>query len=379
MPSSQIPSLWTSSLSTAHQEENPKNHARTCTVKTSVPGTKGGASNYKLKKTPQLAALAGWSHQQGSWARKDPLPRLRRAHPDTKPLAEVSCYSKRNQVTKGVALTPLDPPLTSRIQWGCSTGRKHFFFLLKLVFCRSSFLCCLTLRSAEAQGMQREAHPGTSWDTWIHLTAKWTKPSLHTAPRALSKRESSFHPRKNKGGKGFPRKQFSFDACHEAVSAPESRHTCGPLWCAAEQCVLLLNLLRASTRQRLKHAEVIQCRGTETLRHAVLSTGAVPDTTFIYSGKVFCPVWPSPASLPNCWAESPSYHGWLTTIWQVDSTSNTGRLFFPFWPMRNISWKLECYLLPDKALYFLCAYGIKQEGKKIPQRKGGKKNLPTRM
>lgn len=68
----------------------------------------------------------------------------------------------------------------------------------------------------------------------------------------------------------------------------------------AERCVLLLNLLRASTRQRLKHAEVIQRRGTETLRHAVLQTAAVPDTTFIYSEKFSAlPIYPCVTQNPH--------------------------------------------------------------------------------
>lgn len=130
----------------------------------------------------------------------------------------------------------------------------------------------------------------------------------------------------------------------------------------AERCVLLLNLLRASTRQRLKHAEVIQRRWMETPRRAVLQTEAVPDTSFIYSEKFSAlPIYPCVTQNPH-----PTLDG---------SLKSDNRLYFqyrqtlfPFGPMRNINWKLEYYFLPDKALYFLplllCDHGIKQE--KIP-------------
>lgn len=49
---------------TGKKETQRRQDARTYTVTTSVPGTKGAASNKQLKETPHLAALAGWPHQQ---------------------------------------------------------------------------------------------------------------------------------------------------------------------------------------------------------------------------------------------------------------------------------------------------------------------------
>lgn len=218
--------------------------------------------------------------------------------------------------------------------------------------------------------MQWKAHPGTSWAIWIYLTAKWTKPSLSTAPSALSDSqiESCFHLSKNKGGKVFARKQFSLDACHGVVSTPESRHTCGPLWemCPPPQSA------ESTTRQRLKHAEVIQHRRTETLRRAVPNTGAVLDTAFIYSEK-FSALYDLP--LPTYPRVKHNLHPTLDGSLQSNKSFQYRKTFLSFGPMRNISWKLEYYLLPDKALYFLCAYVINQGKKKVPQRNGrGKKS-----
>lgn len=94
--------------------------------------------------------------------------------------------------------------------------------------------------SAEAQGTRWEAPKDKETDLFPqHLPPKSTQLQREPSPHSIQHQahcqtvcESSvsLHLRKkHKGEKGFPGKQFSFDACHEVVSTLESRHTCGPL------------------------------------------------------------------------------------------------------------------------------------------------------
>lgn len=111
---------------------------------------------------------------------------------------------------------------------------ENIFFLVKLVSCWSSFPRGLSLWSG-----------GVSWSTGdtmgsaqgqadrsksIELQREPNPHSTQHPARCQIGCESSVSLQKNKDN-GFPRKQFSFDTCHEVVSALESRHTCGPLSC----------------------------------------------------------------------------------------------------------------------------------------------------
>lgn len=215
--------------------------------------------------------------------------------------------------------------------------------------------------------MQWEAHPGTSWDIWIYLTAKWTKPSLrHRARCQIVKLKVAFIWAKTKEAKALQGNNSHLTHVMELWA----RLSHGTRVDHCEMCPPPQSA-ESTTRQRLKHAEVIQHRGTETLRCAVPNTRAVPDTAFIYSEK-FSALHDLP--LPTYPCVKQNLHPTLDGSLQSNKYFQYGQTIF--FCRAYEKYKLKTWILLvtwQSIILSLCLWH--QQGKKNPQRNGrGKKS-----